>query len=145
MFVISIFVHLKMAPAGAESTGEKIAILCISFIQMSNDSFEDLNGSAIKLAEAKYTPYLINGFKKENAAQKHTHTHTHTHTYIYIYICMCVCVCVCFWCNLCLDEKIQILLYSKPEKLLNKRCELIARCRHMAKIKLQKININNVS
>ena len=46
-------------------------------------------------------------------------------------------------CNLCLEEKIKILLYPEPEKLLNKRCELIARCRHGAKFKLLKININN--
>ena len=39
-------------------------------------------------------------------------------------------------CNLCLEEKIHILLYPEPEKLLNKRCELIARCRHRAKFKL---------
>ena len=31
-------------------------------------------------------------------------------------------------CNLCLEVKIQIMKYSDPEKLLNKRCELIARC-----------------
>ena len=39
-------------------------------------------------------------------------------------------------CNLCLEEKIQIMTYSEPEKLLNKRCELIARCRHKTKFKL---------
>ena len=39
-------------------------------------------------------------------------------------------------CNLCLEEKMHILLYPEPEKLLNKRCELIARCRHRAKFKL---------
>ena len=39
-------------------------------------------------------------------------------------------------CNLCLEEKMHISLYSDPEKLLNKRCELIARCRHRAKFKL---------
>ena len=34
----------------------------------------------------------------------------------------------CFYgrCNLCLEEKIQIMIYPDPEKLLNKRCELIA-------------------
>ena len=47
-------------------------------------------------------------------------------------------------CNLCLEEKIQILLYPEPEKLLSKRCELIARCRHRAKFKLLKINIIDV-
>ena len=29
-------------------------------------------------------------------------------------------------CNLCLEEKIQIIIYPDPEKLLNQRCELIA-------------------
>ena len=38
--------------------------------------------------------------------------------------------------NLCLEEKIQIMTYKLPEKLLNKRCELIARCRHKTKFKL---------
>ena len=38
-------------------------------------------------------------------------------------------------CNLCLEEKIQIMIYPDPEKLLNKRCELIARCRHRNKFK----------
>ena len=39
-------------------------------------------------------------------------------------------------CNLCPEEKIHILLFSEPKKLLNKRNELIARCRHRAKFKL---------
>ena len=39
-------------------------------------------------------------------------------------------------CNLCLEEKIHILLFPEPKKLLNKRNELIARCRHRAKFKL---------
>ena len=39
-------------------------------------------------------------------------------------------------CNLCLEEKIHILLVPEPKKLLNKRSELIARCRHRAKFKL---------
>ena len=39
-------------------------------------------------------------------------------------------------CNLCLEEKIQIMIYPDPEKLLNQRCELIARCRHRNKSKL---------
>ena len=38
-------------------------------------------------------------------------------------------------CSQCLEEKIQIMTYSAPEKLLNKRCELIARCRHKTKFK----------
>ena len=39
-------------------------------------------------------------------------------------------------CNLWLEEKIQIMIYPDPEKLLNKRCELIGRCRHRTKFKL---------
>ena len=39
-------------------------------------------------------------------------------------------------CNLCLEEKIHILLFPEPKKLLNKRSELIARCGHRAKFKL---------
>ena len=38
--------------------------------------------------------------------------------------------------NLCLEEKMHILLFPEPSKLLNKRSELIARCRHRAKFKL---------
>ena len=33
-------------------------------------------------------------------------------------------------CNLCLEEKIQIILYFDLVNLLNQRCDLIARCRH---------------
>ena len=33
-------------------------------------------------------------------------------------------------CNLCLEEKIQIMLYFDPGNLLNQRCGLIVRCRH---------------
>ena len=39
-------------------------------------------------------------------------------------------------CNLCLEEKIQKMTYKLPEKLLNKRNELIARSRHRTKFKL---------
>ena len=49
-------------------------------------------------------------------------------------------------CNLCLEEKIYILKYNYPDKLLKKRSELIARCRHKTKFKLQKfknIEINS--
>ena len=41
-------------------------------------------------------------------------------------------------CNLCLEEKIQIMKYPEPEQLLDKRCELISRCRHRTKFKLLK-------
>ena len=39
-------------------------------------------------------------------------------------------------CNFCLEEKIQIMLYPDPDKLLNQRCYLIASCRHRNKSKL---------
>ena len=39
-------------------------------------------------------------------------------------------------CNLCLEEKIRILIHKWPDKLSNKRSELIARCRHKTKFKL---------
>ena len=39
-------------------------------------------------------------------------------------------------CNLCLEEKIHISTYKLPDKLENKRSELIARCRHRTKFKL---------
>ena len=39
-------------------------------------------------------------------------------------------------CNLCLDEKICILKYRPPSQLLNKRNELIFKCRHRNRFKL---------
>ena len=39
-------------------------------------------------------------------------------------------------CNLCLEEKIQIMLYADPGNLLNQRCDLIARGRHRNKFRL---------
>ena len=39
-------------------------------------------------------------------------------------------------CNLCQDEKIQIMLYPDPDILSNQRCDLIARCRHRNKSNL---------
>ena len=44
--------------------------------------------------------------------------------------------CIDSRCNLCLEEKIQIMIYPDPEKLLSQRCELIARCRNRNKFKL---------
>ena len=38
--------------------------------------------------------------------------------------------------NFCLEEKIHILIHKWPDKWLNKRSELIARCRHKTKFKL---------
>ena len=40
-------------------------------------------------------------------------------------------------CHLCLSEKLAILL-AKPDTLLNKRSELVAKCRHRNKFKLNK-------
>ena len=62
----------------------------------------------------------------------------HIYIYIYIYILKRSNTLKCFdsRCSLCLEEKIQILLYREPEKLINKRCELISRIRHRAKFKL---------
>ena len=34
------------------------------------------------------------------------------------------------------EKTMQVMTCPVPEKLLNKRCELIARCRHKAKFKL---------
>ena len=39
-------------------------------------------------------------------------------------------------CNLYLEEKIYILKYNWPDKLLNKSSELITRCSHKSKSKL---------
>ena len=41
---------------------------------------------------------------------------------------------------LTVEEKIHILTHKFPDKLLNKRSELIARCRHKTKFKLKKKN-----
>ena len=38
--------------------------------------------------------------------------------------------------NLCLEEKIQIMLYPDSGNLLNQRCDLIARCWHKNKFRL---------
>ena len=85
-----------------------------------------------------------------------THTHTHTHIYIYIYIereslknkgwtpeiqwsilkKSNTPKCFDSRCNLCLEEKIQIMIYPNPEKLSNQGGELIARSRHRNKFKL---------
>ena len=39
-------------------------------------------------------------------------------------------------CNICLEEKIQIMIYPNPENSLNQLYELIARCRHRNRLKL---------
>ena len=40
-------------------------------------------------------------------------------------------------CLLCLHEKIEIINYFRPEELLNKRSELISKCRHANKFLLR--------
>ena len=68
----------------------------------------------------------------------HTHTHTHAHTHIEWSILKKSNTPNSFdgRCSLCLEEKTQIMMFKLPEKLLNKRSELISRCRHKAKFKL---------
>ena len=39
-------------------------------------------------------------------------------------------------CNLCLDEKISIINFKNRKLLLNKRNELVFKCRHRGKFKL---------
>ena len=39
-------------------------------------------------------------------------------------------------CLLCLHEKLEIINYPRPEELLNKRSELISKCRHANKFLL---------
>ena len=41
-------------------------------------------------------------------------------------------------CSLCMNEKLEIALY-KGNNLLNKRNEVISRCRHRSKFKLYKL------
>ena len=41
-------------------------------------------------------------------------------------------------CNLCPSEKFEILK-SDPRKTLNKRTEIVGKCRHRAKFKLKKV------
>ena len=40
-------------------------------------------------------------------------------------------------CLLCLHEKLEIISYEKPEELLNKKSELISKCRHQNKFQLR--------
>ena len=40
-------------------------------------------------------------------------------------------------CLLCLHEKLEIINYPRPEELLNKRSELISKCRHANKFLLR--------
>ena len=46
-------------------------------------------------------------------------------------------------CLLCLHEKLAIALYPNPEELLNKRSEMISKCRHLNKFLLMNFNSND--
>ena len=46
-------------------------------------------------------------------------------------------------CLLCLYEKFEILHYSNPENLLNKRSELVSNCRHVNKFLLKNYKSND--
>ena len=45
-------------------------------------------------------------------------------------------------CQLCLHEKFEILTYPNPEELLNKRSELVSKCRHVNKFLLSNYKSN---
>ena len=46
-------------------------------------------------------------------------------------------------CLLCLHEKLAIVLYPKPEELLNKRSEMTSKCSHLSKFLLMNFNSND--
>ena len=46
-------------------------------------------------------------------------------------------------CRLCLQEKFEILSYPNPDELLNKRSELVSKCRHMNKFLLANYKAND--
>ena len=46
-------------------------------------------------------------------------------------------------CLLCLHEKLAIVLYPNPGELINKRSEMISKCRHLNKFLLMNFNSNN--
>ena len=46
-------------------------------------------------------------------------------------------------CQLCLQEKFEILNYPNPNKLLNKISELISKCRHVNKFLLSNYKSND--
>ena len=45
-------------------------------------------------------------------------------------------------CQLCLQENFEILNYPNPNKLLNKRSELVSKCRHVNKFLLSNYKSN---
>ena len=44
-------------------------------------------------------------------------------------------------CSLCLHEKLAIISYPYPDELLNRRPELVTKCRHENKLPLKIFNI----
>ena len=46
-------------------------------------------------------------------------------------------------CQLCLQEKFEMLNYPNPNELLNKRSELISKCRHVNKFLLSNYKSND--
>ena len=46
-------------------------------------------------------------------------------------------------CMLCLHEKFEILMYPKQDELLNKRSELVFKCRHINKYLLSNYKAND--
>ena len=46
-------------------------------------------------------------------------------------------------CLLCLHEKLETVNYPHPEELLNKRSELVSKCRHVNKYLLNNYKANN--
>ena len=46
-------------------------------------------------------------------------------------------------CLLCLHEKLETVNYLHPEELLNKRSELVSKCRHVNKYLLNNYKANN--
>ena len=48
-------------------------------------------------------------------------------------------------CSLCLHEKLAIITYPYPDELLNRRSELVTKCRHKNKFLLKNFNSNDWS
>ena len=46
-------------------------------------------------------------------------------------------------CFLCLHEKLAIITYPYPDELLNRRSELVTKCRHENKVLLKNFNSND--
>ena len=46
-------------------------------------------------------------------------------------------------CRLCLQEKVEIISYTNPNELLNKRSKLVSKCRHVNKFLLANYKAND--